>query len=136
MKPKTCKEALELWDAGRPIWSVEMGGIGPGYEQCIHIMAMEMLRKILDQCGEEITKLQEQGTEEQWDDFFSAHEKLFDYDDSSQGYLGASGAQYGAARNICSVMIRHGWEKGLEMADKERHILISKDFPTVAQQGS
>src|SRR5581483_2130454 len=28
---------LARWDAGRAVWSIEMGGLGPGYEQCIHI---------------------------------------------------------------------------------------------------
>jgi len=30
---------LKRWDDGGTCWSIEMGGFGPGYEQCIHITA-------------------------------------------------------------------------------------------------
>jgi hypothetical protein len=30
-----CRELLEKLDKGEPIWTLEMGGMGPGYEQCI-----------------------------------------------------------------------------------------------------
>src|SRR3990172_3354015 len=35
---------LKRWDEGRGVWSIEMGGLGPGYEQCIHITCAEILR--------------------------------------------------------------------------------------------
>lgn len=30
-------DLLKRWDAGDPIWSIEMGGLGPSHEQCIQI---------------------------------------------------------------------------------------------------
>jgi hypothetical protein len=40
-------EWLRRWDEGRSVWSIEMGGLGPGYEQCIHVTAAEILRYML-----------------------------------------------------------------------------------------
>ncbi len=31
--PENAKEAVEIWDKGGTLWSIEMGGLGPGYEQ-------------------------------------------------------------------------------------------------------
>lgn len=33
--PETCEEALARWDAGETVFTAEMGGLGPGYEQAI-----------------------------------------------------------------------------------------------------
>ncbi len=35
---ETAKDALAAWDRGEIVHSVEMGGIGPGYEQAIQIL--------------------------------------------------------------------------------------------------
>lgn len=48
--PKSVKEWLEKWDSGESVWSVEMGGLGPEYEQCIHITAAELMRSLVDTC--------------------------------------------------------------------------------------
>lgn len=37
-------DVLAKWDAGEAIWSVQLGGIGPGYEQTIQVLIMELLR--------------------------------------------------------------------------------------------
>ena len=42
--PKTALEALAKWDAGEIVHTVEIGGMGPGYEQCIHISVFEIIR--------------------------------------------------------------------------------------------
>ncbi len=41
----TAQEALAKWDAGEILTSVEMGGIGPGYEQAIQIAIFEFIRR-------------------------------------------------------------------------------------------
>lgn len=44
----SCKEWLERWDNGGPVWAVSLAGkFGPGYEQCIQIMTAEMLRYLI-----------------------------------------------------------------------------------------
>ncbi len=42
------KEQLRRWDAGESIWSIELGGLGPGYEQAIQVLAIEIVRDYLD----------------------------------------------------------------------------------------
>ena len=41
----TVKDLLDTWDSGSTIWSVEMGGIGPGYEQAIQVLMVELCRR-------------------------------------------------------------------------------------------
>src|SRR5271166_5092790 len=43
------KEQLRRWDNGDSIWSIEMGGFGPGYEQALQICAIEIVRDNLGQ---------------------------------------------------------------------------------------
>ena len=43
--PLNVKEALKWWDEGKSVFSIEMGGLGPGYEQCIHICVFELIRE-------------------------------------------------------------------------------------------
>ncbi len=42
------REQLRRWDGGGVIWSIEMGGLGPGYEQSIQILAIEIVRDEID----------------------------------------------------------------------------------------
>ena len=44
VNPKTLRELLSQWDRGEAVWSVSMGGLGPGYDQAIQILVMEILR--------------------------------------------------------------------------------------------
>ena len=46
--PKTASEALARWDAGGSVFTLEMGGLGPGYEQVIHIVVFELIRAFKD----------------------------------------------------------------------------------------
>src|SRR5918994_1215735 len=42
----TAGGTLAAWDAGVFVGSVEMGGIGPGYEQAIHVLVFELIRDL------------------------------------------------------------------------------------------
>ena len=121
----SCKDWLKRWDKDEPVWSVSMGGLGPGYEQCIQIMVAEMLRYLVrkDTCLEELMDddLAEFNTEfEHWAEQADFIKKL-----------GPSGAQYGAAKNLALVL----WQKGpvealTDPVIKERLIMVSKTFPS------
>lgn len=43
---KTVNELLKAWDQGQSIWSIELGGLGPGYEQAIQVTAVEVAREL------------------------------------------------------------------------------------------
>lgn len=45
----TIKELIDAWDKGEIITSIELGGLGPGYEQALQIAAVEFARAIKDQ---------------------------------------------------------------------------------------
>jgi hypothetical protein len=110
---KDAREQLRRWDAGEGIWSIEMGGLGPGYEQCIQLLAIEITR-------DQIDKPLPTGTFDTWGD--EAVHRL--------AHNGFSGAQVGAAKNLAYRWIKEGPAKCLESCpDKDRHIQVSKDWP-------
>ena len=116
----TVQDALAMWDRGEPIWSVEMGGIGPGYEQAIQVLIVEIMRDELDK------PLPEPGAANGWADAtISRLDKEF----------GFSGAQVGAARSVAYQFLRYGYGKHLGNAKKQgiedRLILVNKNFPVL-----
>ena len=56
-KKITASELLEKWDNDEIVPTIEMGGLGPGYEQCIHILVFEIIRDYKDIPFEEVYKL-------------------------------------------------------------------------------
>jgi hypothetical protein len=127
----TNEEALAAWDKGDSIWSASMGGLGPGYEQCIQLMGFEMLRAILENPPKD------------WKEFDDAETGLDKWRDYCKGIeskpkvahvvktLRVSGAQYGAAMNLATVLARNGYSEGLEKVDKDRLIQVMRTFPTL-----
>lgn len=117
--PETAREALEQWDAGESVFTAEMGGLGPGYEQCIHIAAFEVIRDHLD------AKLPDEfGDWRNWGDE-SIRRASKDFN------LGLSGAQAEAARNIAARTLSKGWAAALKELPKDRLIQVNKKFPEV-----
>lgn len=119
---------LARWDAGRSVWSIEMGGIGPGYEQCIHITAAENLRWLLANKPDHA----------KWDDkdtWRVDRERM-----EKAGFanpviekLGLSGAQWGAAVSLATKLYMDGPRKIMnEPSIKDRHIQVQRTFPQAA----
>src|SRR5688500_14839117 len=46
--PANVDEALAAWDAGEAVQSIEMGGLGLGYEMAIQYVAFELMRALRD----------------------------------------------------------------------------------------
>lgn len=114
--PETCSEALAKWDKGEPVFTVEMGGLGPGYEQCIQMLAFELIREFKDD---------KTFDKEGWNG--ERAEKIVDTLDKK---LGFSGAQVGAAKSLASFVCSKGYRKALRMSKvKDRLIQVSKRFP-------
>lgn len=122
------REWLRRWDAGRSVWTIEMGGLGPGYEQCIHIVCAEVLRYWLD-------------TGVTADDFatdesckaLSDRTREWAFQNETIKKLGLSGAQYGAGVHIAGHLLRRGPRAIMkDEAVKDRHIQVSRSFPVAA----
>lgn len=112
-------EILEKWDNGQTVWSIEMGGLGPGYEQALQIAAVEALR-CLDEYADAGNVVEEEKIEEITD----------------PGLLrvdGLSGAQAGAARWLAWKWFMLGEEglkeKAREHDDEDRLIQVSNTWP-------
>lgn len=116
---------LKRWDEGKSVWSIEMGGMGPGYEQCIHITAAELLRLMLAHKFDA----------DLWkdSDVWKSDRDLIDkevFEVPAVKALGLSGAQFGAAMSLASKLYMDGPRKIMsDPAIKDRHILVSKSFP-------
>lgn len=116
MYGKDAADWLARWDRGDSVWSVEMGGLGPGYEQCIQAMAAEFLRAML---------ADKPNLDGDWSEFRKKLDALPCIDQ-----LGPSGAQYGAAVGLAAQIYRRGPRACFtDPAVKERLIQVSKTFP-------
>lgn len=97
-------DLLARWDNGGSVFSIEMGGFGPGYEQALQIAAFERLRDLLAGGSS--------------DEFPSRLE-----------YLGLSGNQWGAAKYLARRFHVESPRAVLESVDDARHIQVSRNFP-------
>lgn len=105
---KDAADLLARWDAGRSVWSAQMGGFGPSYEQSLQIAAFEVLRHLLG--GGSIE---------------TAEDILPDLQ-----YLGLSGAQWGAARGLAMAFHDKGPRWVHENYPEDRHIQVCAYFPS------
>jgi hypothetical protein len=112
-KPVTVLDALAQWDKGECVFTIELGGLGPGYEQAIHILAFELIRDLHNKPLPE-------------DTFGEWGNDTVDRCDNTYGF---SGAQVGAAKNLAYRAIRDGWEKMMETVPMDRKIQVSRYFP-------
>lgn len=117
LHPKTALDALARWDKGETVFTVEMGGLGPGYEQAIQMLVFEIIRdngdKPLPEPKSEAAK--------HWGD------PTVSRCDEQAG--GDSGAMVGAAKSLAYRALRDGWEAMVKSAPANRHIQVSKDWP-------
>jgi hypothetical protein len=119
---------LARWDAGKSVWTIEMGGMGPGYEQCIHITAAEVLRHLLE-AKYDPSLWQDKDV---WKRDREVIEK-YGFANKRIEALGLSGAQWGAAVSIATKLYMDGPRKIMnEPSIKDRHIQVQRTFPVAA----
>ena len=116
--PETVAEALERWDAGETVFTVSMGGLGPGYEQCIHILVFEIIRDHLA-TGK---PLPDDGADE-WETWGDGAVHRLDPE------IGFSGAQVGAAKNVAARTLKLGWRAAIREVP-DRQIQVSRQMPS------
>lgn len=110
----TLKEALKKWNNKETVWSVEMGGLGPGYEQCIQAMVFEMRNAGIDK---KVTP----------ENFDKITEQVISKLDNKMG--GFSGAQVGAARSVAFKFLTTGYNECLnDKAIKDRKIQVENSW--------
>jgi len=128
MYGKDAADWLARWDAGKNVWSIEMGGLGPAYEQCIHITCAEILREMLNG-GYDTAKWYDEtdkdAAQAQWKvDRERIDAKVMKVPVIND--LGLSGAQWGAAMNVACFLHRHGPRYVMnDERVKDRHIQVS-----------
>lgn len=114
------RDALAAWDRGESVWSIEMGGLGPGYEQTIQVLTFEIVRDYLEK------PLPARGTSaDGWADDTV-------YRVNAWPGCGFSGAQVGAAKWLAYRFLDKGHRATLEECrahDKERLTQVSQTWP-------
>jgi hypothetical protein len=124
--PATVPDWLAAWDAGDICWTVEMGGLGPGYEQCIHITAAEIMRHMLDA---NYSAAKWEKNPDVWKNDREAIEQ-FGRANREIKALGLSGAQWEAALNIAMAFyMRTPRAALLDPAIQRRLIQVRRYFP-------
>lgn len=119
------KEWLRQWDNGELVWTIEMGGLGPSYEQCIQMTTAEMLRWFIEQNSN--VKLLKK--EKYWKEQRDKMDKTI-FETQSIKDLGLSGSQYAAALSLASVIYMRGTSAFKDNEVKNRRIQASKKFPS------
>lgn len=129
---KTIEDLIERWDAGETIWTVEMGGMGPGYEQAIQATAIEVMRDL----ARVKPPFEVFDVEDDNDERRIALKNLIDKAvRRADERFGLSGAQAGAAMNIACVLYKQGVVKAFEMVEQDRLIQVNRDFPAHPKTG-
>lgn len=118
------EELLKAWDAGQPIKTVEMGGLGDDYEMAIQLAGMEWLRLLLEHNPDFETMSPDEGKAEMRRLEPIVARRIIPL--GLHHKYGMSGAQWGAAANLGSVFYRMGYEPSLESVSADRHITIMK----------
>ena len=113
----TISDLIAAWDAGDTIWSIEMGGVGPGYEQAIQVLVVELLR---DHRGVPLPK------DDAWSTWGDATISRIDTDCG-----GLSGAQEEAAKLVAYRFLKKGPLATYNWIPEDRRIQVSNYFPCV-----
>lgn len=116
---KDARDLVRKWDAGDTIWSITLGGFGPGYEQALHVAAVEFAREGLDVPleGDPATFWREG-----WDEVCNrAMQRIGSW------LPGLSGAQYGAAKWLAWQWVHGDGPTFVEAAKfEDRRIQVSR----------
>lgn len=122
-------EWMRRWDAGETVWSIEMGGLGPGYEQCIQITAAEILRHMIEKKYKaDLWVLDQRRWRHDSDEI-----ETFGYANAVIKKLGLSGAQWGAALSLASQIYRRGpADLMMDERAKDRKIQTRREMPQAA----
>jgi hypothetical protein len=120
---ESAEEWLRRWDAGDNVWSIEMGGLGPGYEQTIQVTAAEILRWLLTV---------KPHADRLVDDWPALHEEIRHEVLPTKAIraLGLSANQWAAAVSLAIYLYKNGPVAMMAAPQaKYRHIQVNRNFP-------
>jgi len=118
-----CADLIARWDRGDIIHTIEMGGMGPGYEQCIQITMIEILRHF-------VATKPDAALWQDKDIWAQVRDEADKAVSPRVKYIGLSGAQWGAAMSLAAKFYTVG--PRAIMADpqvKDRRIMASREIP-------
>jgi hypothetical protein len=99
-----------------------MGGLGPGYEQCIQVVASEIIRHMLDKAYDL--------AEDKWPDQRESINRFGHESEAIKKLGGITGAQWGVAFNLALKIYQDGPAKCfINPKIKDRLIQVNKKFP-------
>lgn len=113
---KTALDALKVWDKGETLWSIEMGGLGPSYEQCIQFSAFEIIRVLKGKPP----KGSKSEIGRRMDNALSRVDKLYK--------IGHSGATAGASKWLAYRFMSNGYAKTIKETPSDRKIQVDSKF--------
>lgn len=117
---ETWQQATRKWKAGKTVWSAELGGIGPGYEQCIQILLWEILH----------TWGRKRLPKDDGNSFPGVYSKHVDgLANRLSKVYGFSGAQVGAAKTTAYQFMKYGYSEQMAKLPGDRWIQVSRNFP-------
>lgn len=120
----TWQDAVDAWRGGESVWSAELGGLGPGYEQAIQVFLFEIMSRWPKDSAvpePEDGKLPSD---------FRAHADMVLRDIDEQ-LGGLSGAMYGAAVGTAYRYMKHGYGHMLKKPEiEDRLIQVSTAWPS------
>jgi hypothetical protein len=123
MMTEDTKAVVKKWSEGGLVWTAELGGMGPGYEQAIQILLFEILARWPDHPKVELTK-------ENYHPEYIKHVDLVVKDLESRIYS-YSGAQVAAAKNTAYQFLIYGYDHMMDKLDLDRKIMVSRKFPSL-----
>ncbi len=117
---ETAWDAADAFERGDIVNTIEMGGLGPGYELTIQAAAFALIRNVPKGRYDEKRLIA----------------VMDQIEPSMLGPIGSelSGTQWAAARNLASNAVLHGWQAMIHRAKKagisdDRLILVAKHVP-------
>ena len=124
--PESVAEAIRQWDSDYTVFTIEMGGLGPGYEMAIQGLAFELMRELNGFSA--------------WDDKEELERENVRLDSvvsrcDKEPWGGFSGAQVGAAKNIAACVCRRGYRAAMRDPDVSNRLIQvnKKDLRTAKQ---
>jgi hypothetical protein len=116
--PKTWEDALAAWDACEPVFTIELGGLGPSYEQAMHIAIFETLRLIGNMSPEALKR----------DTRLVVIDKAV-ANAEKERHLQLTMGQAGQVRTFVHGVLMQGWQNYVTKYETDRRIQVCRWWP-------